>query len=102
MANQTKTPRTDRVAIDGWSGDAVAVPYEFAQKLERENKRLRAELRKLKVMPNTVKINRKQKAKDNDAVHDAIKRAVGRMSREDLRLHHDAHDDQRMHNQVFL
>jgi len=33
---RTSTPRTDRVAIDGWSGDAVAVPLEFARKLERE------------------------------------------------------------------
>ena len=48
-----KTPRTDRVATDGWSGDAIAVPYEFAQKLEIENRRLKAEIRKLK--PKTTK-----------------------------------------------
>jgi hypothetical protein len=33
---RTSTPRTDRAAMDGWSGDAVAVPLEFARKLERE------------------------------------------------------------------
>ncbi len=43
-----KTPRTDRVAAVDWSGGAVAVPYEFAQKLEIENRRLKAELKKLK------------------------------------------------------
>jgi len=30
------TPRTDAAAQDGWSGDAVAVPVDFARQLERE------------------------------------------------------------------
>lgn len=44
---KSRTPRTDKVASDGWSGDAVAVPYEFAQKLELENKRLKRKIRQL-------------------------------------------------------
>jgi hypothetical protein len=40
----TPTPRTDEVVADGWSGDVYLVPYEFAQKLERENEGLREQL----------------------------------------------------------
>lgn len=36
------TPRTAAVATDGWSGDAIAVPVEFAQELEKQASRLHA------------------------------------------------------------
>jgi len=48
VVKQRKTPRTDRVATDGWSGDAAAVPVEFAQKLELELQDAKRELRKLR------------------------------------------------------
>lgn len=33
---KSKTPRSDKEACDGWSGDAICVSYEFSQRLERE------------------------------------------------------------------
>jgi hypothetical protein len=36
------TPRTTAAATDGWSGDAIAVPVEFARGLERASIRLHA------------------------------------------------------------
>jgi hypothetical protein len=41
-SNLDLTPRTDANATDGWSGDAVAVPVEFAQSMERAATRLHA------------------------------------------------------------
>jgi hypothetical protein len=40
----SKTPRTDAAASDGWSGDAICVPADFARELECENVRLREAL----------------------------------------------------------
>lgn len=45
---KTDTPRTDAVAGDGWSGDAICVPADFARELERENARLREEVEALR------------------------------------------------------
>lgn len=42
------TPRTDAAAQEEWGGDMVMVTVEFAQKLERENAALRAELDAMK------------------------------------------------------
>jgi hypothetical protein len=50
------------VATDGWSGDAIAVPYKFAQKLEIENRRLKAELKKLK--PSAARAKRSGSSKN--------------------------------------
>lgn len=44
MIAQSSTPETDAEAGDGWSGDAVCVSVELAQKLERERDAARAEL----------------------------------------------------------
>lgn len=33
---KTPTPRTDAVASDGWSGDAICVDADFARQLETE------------------------------------------------------------------
>lgn len=45
------TPRTDAVASDSWSGDAVCVPVEFSRILERElNRRHNAHERMMRVL----------------------------------------------------
>jgi hypothetical protein len=42
----SSTPRTDAVASDGWSGDAVAVPVVVARQIERELIEARRALRR--------------------------------------------------------
>lgn len=44
----SNTPRTDEEAKDGWSGDACAVGYEFAQSLEREINAQHEEIERLR------------------------------------------------------
>ena len=108
------TPRTDKVVADDWSGGAAAVPYEFAQKLERENKLLKAELKRITADRDAKTARMWQLGKDLDEQISENVRMQRRLSKpkkrktklpkfsghhDELRLHHDAHDNQRMHNQ---
>ena len=44
MTTESDTPRTDALASDGWSGDAICISAEHARQLERELNQTRIQL----------------------------------------------------------
>lgn len=57
------TPKTDAVATDGWSGDAAAVPVEFAREQERRISELEQMLRHCEWWLSTIPEGQKMKEK---------------------------------------
>lgn len=53
------TPKTDAVATDGWSGDAAAVPVEFAREQERRISDLEHMLHRCEMWLSTIPEGRK-------------------------------------------